>query len=73
MYVNNEPLTNSEAPRALKNLTTILISKVKIIFLLPNEKSEQRFEISKQLLDQHLPEKAEEHYTVTSTYTKGQS
>lgn len=47
IFVNSEALLSTDAPKALKNLTTIQISKVKIIFLLPNEKSEQRFEISK--------------------------
>jgi hypothetical protein len=49
--VNNEALMNTDAPRALKNLTTIQISKVKIIFLLPNNNSEKRFEMSKEMLE----------------------
>jgi len=58
--VNSQALLNTDPPRTLKNLTTIQISKVKIIFLLPNDKSEQRFEIGKEMLEQYLPEKIEE-------------
>jgi pSer/pThr/pTyr-binding forkhead associated (FHA) protein len=59
--VNNEALLNTDAPRTLKNLTTIQISKVKIIFLLPNDNSEYRFEVSKEMLEKYLPEKVEEY------------
>lgn len=60
IFVNDEALFSTDAPRTLNSLTTIQISKVKIIFLLPNEKSGQRFEMSKELLEKYIPEKAEE-------------
>ena len=59
--VGSDALLNTDTPRALKNMTTIQISKVKIIFLLPNNNTQNRFEVSKEMLEKHLPEKAEEY------------
>ena len=60
IFVNDEALLNTDGPKTLTDMTTIQISKVKILFMLPNEKSGQRFEISRELLEKYIPEKAEE-------------
>jgi len=65
--VNDEALLSTDAPKTLTSLSTIQISKVKIFFLLPNEESVQRFEMSKELLEKYLPEKAEGVMTVQTT------
>lgn len=51
IFVNDEALLSTDTPKTLTNFATITISKINILFLLPNEKAASRFEISKQQLE----------------------